>query len=234
MSPLSDYERRTAWKYERISGSFHTHDGLANKVRPDGSYAPFFGSTVVFTADDQCIRTLQKTQTALHDRLGDMLAEPLPASTLHLTLHDLVSPEICVSDPGDVESYSHEVVDSVSKAEKIVSDIKIEYSGERIVFETDRVVNMVAKSLVLLLRPHSEKDYELLLEMYRRFDSIVSLPYELTPHITLAYFRPGMIDGDRLGSVVGQIQVTDNNTCLFEFPVENLTAKTFRDMISYS
>lgn len=233
MTLLSDYEWRTAWKYERISGSFHTHDGLANKVRPDGSYAPFFGSTVVFTADDHCIRTFQEMQTALHDRLGDVLAEPLPASTLHLTLHDLVSPEMCASGPADQESYSREVADSLSKAEKVVREIKSEYLGEKIVFEADRIVNMVAKSLVLLLRPHSEQDYELLLEMYRCFDGIVSLPYELTPHITLAYFRPGMIDGDRLGSVVEQIQVSGNDTCLFEFPVEALTVQVFRDMKSY-
>ena len=233
MSLLSDYEQRTTWKYERISGSFPTHDGLANKVRPDGSYVPFFGSTVVFTADDQCIRTLQKTQMFLHDRLGEMLAEPLPASTLHLTLHDLVSPELCVSDPGDVESYSREVAASVSKAEKIVREIKSEYPRQRIVFDADRIVNMAAKSLVLQLRPHSEKDYDLLLEMYRRFDDIVSLPYELTPHITLAYFRPGMIDGDRLGSVVEQIQIPGNDTCLFDFPVEALTVQVFRNMKTY-
>ena len=50
----------------------------------------------------------------------------------------------------------------------------------------DRIVNMVSKSLVLMLRPGTEEDFELLLEMYRRFDSVAALPYPLTPHITLA------------------------------------------------
>ncbi len=47
MSLLSDYEQRTAWKYEPVRGVFPTHEGLTAKVRPDGGYMPFAGSTVV-------------------------------------------------------------------------------------------------------------------------------------------------------------------------------------------
>lgn len=97
----------------------------------------------------------------------------------------------------------------------------------------DRVLNMVSKSLVLLLRPHSESDYALLLDLYQRFDSIVRLPYALTPHITLAYFRPGRIDGDRLGAAVEQVQIQKDHALSFCFTTEALTAQFFRDMQTY-
>ena len=59
MSLLSDYEARTAWKYEPIRGAFHTAEGLSAKVNPDGGYAPFPGSTAVFRAGSRCVRTVR-------------------------------------------------------------------------------------------------------------------------------------------------------------------------------
>lgn len=92
-----DYEQRTAWKYESIRGSFHTAASLSNKVNSDGSYASYPGSTVVFRPGKQCLQIVQMMQKVLLYKLKDsnMLAAPLPASTIHMTLHDLVSPELC-------------------------------------------------------------------------------------------------------------------------------------------
>ena len=98
---------------------------------------------------------------------------------------------------------------------------------------SDRIVNMVSKSLVLLLRPKTEEDFELLTELYRRFDGIQSLPYPLTPHITLAYFRPGMIDGERLNEAVNYAQINPENAPVFEFFAEGLTVQSFLDMQTY-
>ncbi len=233
MSLLSEYEQRTAWKFQPIKGRFQTHGGLARKVNSDGSFGPFYGSTVVFLADRQCAQAVQKIQWALHESVGNMLASPLPVSSCHMTLHDLVSPEMCVSGSCDGESYRREVAESLSEAVHSVNAIRSEYAGKKIVMEADRIINMVSKSLVLLLRPHSEPDYELLLELYRRFDGIVNLPYSLTPHITLAYFRPGTIDGDRLGEAVDRLQIPTDDAPSFVFRTEDLTAQTFRDMQTY-
>ncbi len=97
----------------------------------------------------------------------------------------------------------------------------------------DRIANMVSKSLVLLLRPQTEQDYELLLEMYHRFDSIRNLPYVLTPHITLYYYKPGMLDGDRLGAAVDYAQISPEEKMGFDFFPEGLTAQSFLDMQTY-
>ncbi len=233
MSLLSDYEQRTAWKYEPIRGSFHTADSLISKVRSDGGYAPFPGSTAVFRPGKKCLRIIRMMQSVLRGKLEEtgMLADVLPASVIHMTLHDLVSPEIRVSR--SEEEYEREIADSIKRAAGIVEDIRREYAGRRITMVSDRIVNMVSKSLVLLLKPQTEQDYELLLEMYRRFDVIRELPYPLTPHITLAYFKPGMLDGDQLGRVVELAQIHPDNAPVFEFCSESLTAQRFSDMRTY-
>ena len=202
---LLDYEQRTAWKYESIRGSFHAAASLSNKVNSDGSYASYPGSTVVFRPGKQCLQVVQMMQKVLLYKLKDsnMLAAPLPASTIHMTLHDLVSPELCK----DEAEYKNKLVTSTGKAVAVVNSIRKEYAGRKITLVADRIVNMASKSLVMLLKPRTEEEYGLLLEMYHRFDTVQDLPYPLIPHITLAYFKPGMLDGDWLGESLDFAQI---------------------------
>jgi len=236
MSLLSEYESRTSWKYELIHGAFHTHEGLTNKVDQDGHYVVFPGTTVVFRPDKRCLQTIQLMQRVLDQQLQGtgMLMPILPASTIHMTLHDLVSPEQSVSDAAHPDAYERDMAESLNSAVKIVEGIRRDYASWKITMVADRIVNMVSKSLVLLLKPQTEQDYELLLDMYGRFDEIVRLPYLFTPHITLAYFRPGLLDGDRLGEAVNFAQIGPDQALTFEFYPEGLTAQVFRDMQSYA
>ncbi len=233
MSLTEEYERRTAWKYEPIRGTFHTAESLVNKVSPEGRFVPFSGSTVVFRADKICLQVTGMMQDLLYCKLGDfgMLAERLPVSTVHMTLHDLLSPEAGIT--GTAGEKAGKIWDSVLRAAEIVDSAARDYAGQRIKMVPDRIVNMVSKSLVLLLRPRTERDFETLSELYRRFDRIRPLPYPLTPHITLAYFRPGTLDGDRIGQIVDRLQVNPENAPVFAFDPEGLTAQVFSDMRTY-
>lgn len=238
MNLLSELDQRLAWKYEPIHGSFQTHKDLENKVSPNGEFVPFPGSTVVFRPDDLCFDVVRMMQELIHVRLENtnMLAEKLPAYSIHMTLHDLVSPEMnpASSEGGDSEeSYRNEVSCSIDEAVKIVEEIRKEFAGRRFCMVADRIVSMVSKSLVLLLRPQTEEDYELLLELYHRFDPVQKLPYPLTPHITLAYFRPGTIDGDLLREAVDAAQIDRHNAPVFEFSPEAITVQHFLDMKTY-
>jgi len=236
MPLLEEYERRTAWKYKPVRGIFHTHEELIAKVRPDGSYAPFTGSTVVFRPGKLCRQVVPLIQQVIAEKLDgtDMLAEPLPASTVHMTLHDLVSPEMCGCDPKNESLYNNKIRTSLKQAARISEEIREAYTGRKITMVADRIVNMVSKSLVLLMKPCTEQDYELLMEMYRRFETGIPLPYPLTPHITLAYFKLGMIDGNRLGEALDFAQIRPENAPVFEFYPEALTAQKFSDMQTYS
>ena len=235
MSLLSDYERRTAWKYEPVRGYFHTAEGLTNKIAEDGGYKFFPGTTVVFRLGKKATYMIRLMQKTLEHKLKDtgMLAEQLPVSALHITLHDLVSPERCESDPKDAEAYNREMRVSLEKAAETVEGIRRDFGGRKIRLTADRIVNMVSKSLVLMLKPQTEEDYALLKELYGRFDEIISLPYPLTPHITLAYYKPGPIDGDRLGWAIDSSQICSENAPVFEFSPMDLSAQAFLDMQNY-
>ena len=93
MSLLSEYEKHTAWKYNAVTGRFSTHPALTNKVDEAGRFVPFPGSTVVFKLDRRACQYLECVSGILQEKLGDMLAEPIPGASYHMTLHDLISPE---------------------------------------------------------------------------------------------------------------------------------------------
>lgn len=234
MCLLSDYEHRTAWKYEPIHGSFQTADGLKNKVSASGNFLPFYGNTVVFRLDAMGVKIIQMMQKVLQYWLQNtgMLASPLPSDTIHMTLHDLISPENCSSD--NAENYKKELEKSQLRAVEITEKIRRNFAGRKINMVADRIVNMVSKSIVLLLKPQTEQDYELLLELYGYYDEITSFPYPYTPHITLAYYKPGMLDGEILWNAIEHAQIRSENAPLFEFCPEGITVQTFRDMEHYN
>ena len=186
------------------------------------------GSTVVFRLEKHLRQYLCSVGDYLADRLGDMLANPLPLDSIHLTLHDLVCPEnaqtpnVYTNEAKNAYSsaYLREVARSLEQASHIVAEIQGECGGEDIVLLADRAVNMVSKSLVLLMKPTTERDFERFLELYRRFDAVTPLPYPLTPHVTLAYFRPGTIDVNLLAvlalerKAVVAVEMTGNRKLL--------------------
>ena len=235
MTLLEEYEQRTAWKDEPIRGHFSTPTDLQNKIGPDGQFRSFSGSTAVFRLDRDTFRLVRLMQAHLHRHLEEtgMLAQPLPEASFHMTLHDLINPEQTSSGGAGDKEYAREVENSLKLAEAIARGIQVQYAGQEIALIPDRIVNMVGKSLVLLMKPASEQDYALLLEMYRQFDAVKTLPYPLTPHITLAYFRPGMIDGERLGAVVDAIQPDPGASPVCRLYPESLTAQSFSDMAHY-
>ncbi len=231
MSYLSDYDRRTSWKAEPVRGVFAAAEGLRAKVDGRGRFVLFPGTTVAFRAGEECRRTVDRLQDILYQRIDDMLALRLGAATCHMTLHDLVSPEMHLSDTP--EGYMAELDKSLKQAAAAVGEIREKYAGRCITLTADRIVNMVSKSLVLLLRPRSEEDFELLMEMYGAFDPILTLPYPLTPHITLAYFRPGMLDGGRMWEAMKAAQAEADRAPAIVFRPGDLTAQFFTDMQSF-
>lgn len=73
------------------------------------------------------------------------------------------------------------------------------------------VFNMIGRSLVLGLYPTNEAEYNKLVQLYCLIDNVQTIPYPLTPHITLAYYN---IDGftyesiRRLCDVVNRMNAT--------------------------
>ncbi len=232
---LADYDERTAWKYLEIPDRFPTSPGLDRKVDPkSGKLKPFPGTTVVFRPEKFCSNVVRIMREALQSMLRGtgILASPLPLSTIHMTLHDMVSQDTCPFSPEDIR-FSHTVTESLRDAWEITEEVRRDFRGQSIAFTADRIVPMVSTSLVLLLRPVNDEDEALIREIHHRFDRVQPLPYPLTPHITLAYFRPGMVNGEKLRNVLEAAQIPPEHPMEFEFHPEAITGQVFRDMGTY-
>src|SRR5699024_741804 len=69
-----------------------------------------------------------------------------------------------------------------------------------------RTFNLVHTSVVLGLEPSDADSWRQLDRMYQELEAVVPLGYGLTPHITLAYYKPGSYseaDAARLRATLG-------------------------------
>lgn len=245
MSLIDQYNWETRWKYEPLSGRYGTGQGLERKVDPaTGRFLPFPGTTTVFRLPEAVGRVLARAlRDPLTERLKDsgMLAEDvLPEDSFHLTLHDLICPDLHQAGPvweadGQLSiAYRAEMDESLRAAREVIRSLQREHPGAVIHMTADRLVSMAAKSLALMVRPRSDEDFGLLMSLYDRLQSVVPLSRPLVPHITLAYFRPGELDADALQAAVEPLQINPERPWNFDLRLSWLTAQRFEDMRSYT
>ena len=178
MNILEDYICRSL--PER--GDFYTNPNLTHKVNLAGEFLPFHGNTVVFDLSSDTKLALQGLQKELYQTAGWMLSQRIDPATFHMTLHDLVNaPEL-------TDDLKCRMLESEVKAKSILDQWKGQPSLR---MKTTWLFNMVNTSIVLGLAPADEDSWHRLDEMYAALESVVHLGYALTPHITMAYFRPG-------------------------------------------
>ena len=166
------------------------HDGplttkplLVEKVAPDSTLLPFFGNTMIFDLPQDVQLTIARMQLLLHHRCGFMLAQPLAPATLHMTLHDLLN--------GVDAAALAEPVRRTGEAAKAILHRQRAAQQPPIRLTSTLAFNMVNGSVALGFAPDAEADCAALMAMHADYQSVVALDYPLTPHVTLAYFRPG-------------------------------------------
>ena len=212
-------------------GPLTTKPLLVEKVAPDGgdfvpaSFLPFFGNTMIFDLPQEVQLTIARMQLILHHRCSAMLAEPLAPSTLHMTLHDLLN--------GVDEAALLEPVRRTGEAAKAI--LARQRKESRTIHLTSTLAfNMTCGSVALGFAPDTEEDCALLMSMHAEYQAVVALNYPLTPHVTLAYFKPGTYGPEtvaRLGEALREInalpkvRITVDADCLHYY--------TFRDMNTY-
>ena len=200
--------------------------GAAAKVAPDGTLLPFYGNTVIFDLNDTTKARLKRLQDRLYERCGHFLSEPLAEDSFHMTLHDLVSG----TDREEVRWRMNEVA---PYAKQRVEEVKrlLDLSNH---MAPTKLVSMVSTSVVLLLEPASDLCRFQLNISYEKLQSVVHLNYGLTPHITLAYYRPGVIYGADLQTLADTLAQL---SCELDFPVvlkhSDLHYREFYDMNHY-
>lgn len=217
INPLEDY----IWRSLPEAGDFSTNPNLTKKVNPEGQFLPFFGNTVVFDLDSKAKEHLHSLQDELYRNSGWMLSRKLDPSTFHMTLHDLVNgPEL-------TEELKAEMTEAEAKVNHLLTQWRY---LPPLHMKTTWLFNMVNTSIVLGLVPADEESWHRLDEMYTALESVVHLGYALTPHITMAYFKPGIwsqYDMNYLRQALHSVELG------LELRVEDLLYQVFQDMNHY-
>lgn len=206
-------------------GPLMTNGALPQKVSASGGFEPFAGSTAVFTLPKDIKARLAVMRDALYENCRDILSERLTEETFHITLHDLVSGKPCPELKERVRGAQGRALDAVRA---------IAGSGVSVRVESTRVFNMVNNSLVLGFAPSDEESCRVLMGCYEALQDVVRLGYPLTPHVTLAYFRPGIVSGEALSRLREAVDRTERMEKIrLELPLSRLEYQLFSDMNSY-
>ena len=228
LEKLSAFQARTAgFTSDSLphGGGLETNANLSLKVGIDGKMEPFMGNTVVFPLPEETKREIGRMQEELYRTCAPALAEPLEVSSFHITLHDLLS--------GKPDRDLRDRIDYVRSA-ALECVRKIAGTGEVICLRSTALFNMVNTSMVLGFAPADEDSCERLMTYYEMLQKVVCLNYPLTPHVTLAYFRPGVIPAEfveKLRAVVDKIGQREK--IFVEIPVEKVEYQLFSDMNHY-
>lgn len=218
INTLDDY----VWRSLPDWGDFVTNPNLRKKADDSGRLLPFRGNTVVFLLDGQTRAALSKLRDELYEKAGWMLSEPLTEDTFHMTLHDLENgPPEDPDLPGRM-ALAREQAEPILAAWRDQPDLRMEAGW---------MFNMVNTSIVLGLIPGDDESRERLGRMYRRLERVKPLGYALTPHITLAYYRPGIYDPGalmQLRSALRPVQLQ------LRLRMEDLVLQEFEDMNHYT
>ena len=203
-------------------GEFSTNPNLTKKVCPDGSLLPYRGNTVVFLLDAETKDQLQQLQDSLYEAAPDLLAERLQTDTFHMTLHDLVNG---TPDQQDLEG---RMWAAENRARELLRRWRFEGPLR---MQATWLFNMVHTSIVLGLAPADEQTWRQLDALYCAFETVVPLGYGLTPHITMAYFRPGTYDQQQLQRLSAALRKVDLDVTLSG---DHLVLQNFSDMNHYT
>lgn len=200
---------------------FQTNPNLESKVDPAGRILPFRGNTTVFLLDEATKEQLQAVQDSLYRAAPEMLAEPLEPDTFHMTLHDLAN-----GRPGQWGLEEH-MKYTAENASALLAQWKQE---KPLRMKATWLFNMVNTSIVLGLAPADEDSRQRLGEMYTALEEVVRLGYALTPHITMAYFRPGWYGPEQVERLADALRPVELEVTL---TADKLVLQEFDDMNHY-
>ncbi len=200
---------------------FSTNPNLTKKVDENGDFLPFIGNTVVYDLDEEVKCKLTSLRDELYAHGADVLSKPLDPATFHMTLHDLVNGQ---PDESGIREKMECIVPSVGNI------LSAWDSHAPIFMQATWMFNMVSTSIVLGLKPADGDSYARLDAMYSKLEDVIPLGYPLCPHITLAYFRPGVYSPEKIQGLCKSLRAVDLHLTL---KAENLVFQNFAHMNHY-
>ena len=209
-------------EYGIKDASLIPNKSVYDKVDGKNQFKSFFGDTVVFDLQSFVKKAISEIISELYTKAPKCFCERLVESTLHMTLHDLSnSPDITKAKP------------YIQENERKIWELKKSISVPEITMRTNFVIDMNCTSIVLALKPLDEAEYLKLMKLYEVFDQVRMLSYKLTPHVTLAYYRPEGFDKTSLENLTCLVREL-NRKYYFEFALGDLLYQRFASMNHYT
>lgn len=172
----NEYIERTVFMNREPHGEvFLPHSQIAQKIKADGSFLPFWGDTILFYLSPDAVQTLSAVQQKLHES-GIPLSNKLNPNQFHMTLHDLDHTMGCDKRWDTTKQ----------QAERILRELE----DGTVQLTPVAAFPMMNTSIVIGYRPVTESDCRLLMDWCNAFEPLFSYG-QPTFHVTLAYFRPG-------------------------------------------
>ncbi len=201
---------------------FKTSAGLEQKVDAEGNFKFFCGETTVFLLPDYVREHLIDVQTRLYDAAGDMLSvQRLSGESMHMTLHSFwdMAEKINYMDA----SYVHRDVF------RTLDEVRRDFP-DNIMMRMVCPLSMVNTSVVMGLAAATEADGKALAEIYSRVSAHYPRSYGLTPHVTLAYYKPGHYREEVWKGLKREFELED---MCFPIKTSQLFFENFHDMARY-
>lgn len=221
LSRINSFEKS---KLNLETNNFSPNPSLIKKVDSNNKFNKFYGDTVVFDLDDKTKVILFDYVKKLYNTVPNCFCETLVENTFHMTLHDLSNSPVLSEIAED--TFCNEI-NLLKKLEQS------KYEQQTITMENTYVFNMVNTSLVLGLKPKDEIEYKKLMKLYDAVDSIKSLQYPFTPHITLAYYNRNGFSGNDVKNLEKAVNELNKNSFTVELSTDNLVYQKFTSMNNY-
>ena len=195
LETLQEFQARVG-SYNRtslpVNSGMDINGNLWKKVDEFGKMKTFVGNTTVFLLPEEVKAKIHVIQNKLYEVCPDVFAEPLVADTFHITLHDLLNGE-------ESDDLKWRIGEIQHKAKQFV--YQIAEKNEEIRLKSSVLFNMVNTSMVLGFEPADEESCQKMMEYYELLQEVVYLNYPLTPHVTVAYFKPCRIEAEQVHDI---------------------------------
>ncbi len=182
---ISQLERQ--WK-EQMSNKpqqWKVSEGLAAKIKEDGTMNDFYGYTTVIPLSDSDRLRCEQAQQMLLERLPDRLVALLP-ETFHLTIHALSNER---NTTGGEDTVRQRMSCDEAGIEQTFREIAERYAGRNIAMRALGVSTNTRDVVSIKYVPEAAEDYALLIDLYERIRELSPERSTYIPHVSLCYFR---------------------------------------------
>ncbi|MEL6495017.1 MAG: DUF1868 domain-containing protein [Cyanobacteria bacterium J06623_7] len=210
-----------------------------------GRPVPFPGYSIITPPaaedeiNDKFYQQVETLQRQLADSLGENFFIPLPKSSFHFTLADLIWDESYRQAVRDNPDFERQLQQQVAVS---ISEYEADSENSPIAWQLWGVITR-PRAIMACLVPQDQRSYESVIKLRRALyqnSGIVGLgieqQYDLTAHITLGYFDhiPDSINLDRVCIVLSQINDRLVESQLAKFTIRQAQLRKFEDMIQYN